>query len=87
MLRLYLTLIGARIRAQMQYKVSFWMELVGFGLVTGLEFAAVAILFARFRAIGGWGIAEVALLYGLASVAFGIAEMASRGLNSPFERT
>jgi len=86
MLRLYLTLIGARIRAQMQYKVSFWMELVGFGLVTGLEFAAVAILFARFRAIGGWGIAEVALLYGLASVAFGIAEMASRGFDSPFER-
>ena len=36
MLSLYLRLIGARIRAQMQYKVSFWMDLLGFGLVTGL---------------------------------------------------
>ena len=86
MLRLYLTLIGARVRAQMQYKVSFWMELLGFGLVTGLEFAAVAILFSRFHAIVGWSIAEVALLYGLTSIAFGLAEMVSRGFDSPFER-
>lgn len=86
MLSLYFKLIGARIRAQMQYKVSFWMELVGFGLVTGLEFGAVAILFARFHSIAGWSLPEVALLYGLTSVAFGIAEMVGRGFDSPFER-
>ena len=86
MLRLYLTLIGARVRAQMQYKVSFWTELVGFGLVTGLEFVSVAILFSRFGSIGGWGIAEVALLYGLTSLSFGLAEMVARGFDSPFER-
>lgn len=81
MLSLYLKLIGARVRAQMQYKVSFWMELLGFGLVTGLEFAAVAILFS-LHAIVGWSIAEVALLYGLRpSIAFGLAEMVSRGFN------
>jgi ABC-2 type transport system permease protein len=86
MLSLYFRLIGARIRAQMQYKVSFWIDLVGFGLVTGLEFAVIAILFGRFRAIGGWSIAEVALLYGLTSTAFGVAEMFSRGFDAPFER-
>ena len=86
MLSLYFKLIGARIRAQMQYKVSFWMELLGFALVTGLEFAAVAILLGRFKAIVGWSIAEVALLYGMTSIAFGLAEMFSRGFDSPFER-
>ena len=86
MIQLYFRLIGARIRAQMQYKVAFWMEVIGFGLVTLLEFAIVAILFARFRTIGGWSIAEVALLYGLTSTSFGLAEMASRGFDSPFER-
>ena len=59
MLSLYFRLIGARIRAQMQYKVSFWMDLLGFGLVTGLEFASIAILYGRFQSIGGWSIAEV----------------------------
>jgi ABC-2 type transport system permease protein len=86
MLRLYLTLIGARVRAQMQYKLSFWLELLGFGLVTALEFATIAILYARFRSIGGWGIAEVALLYGLTATSFGLAEMVSRGFDAPFER-
>ena len=65
MLSLYFRLIGARIRAQMQYKVSFWMDLLGFGLVTGLEFATIAILYGRFQSIGGWSIAEVALLFQL----------------------
>lgn len=86
MLSLYFKLIGARIRAQMQYKVSFWSELAGFGVITGMEFAAVAILLSRFHEIAGWTIAEVALLYGLTSIAFGIAEMFSRGFDSPFER-
>ena len=86
MFSLYLRLIGARIRAQMQYKVSFWLELIGFGLITALEFATIAILYARFRSIGGWGIAEVALLYGLTATSFGLAEMVGRGFDSPFER-
>src|SRR5262249_22116907 len=86
MFSLYLQLIGARIRAQMQYKVSFWMDLLGFGLVTGLEFATIAILYGRFQSIGGWSIAEVALLYGLVSGAFSLAEMFSRGFDAPFER-
>jgi ABC-2 type transport system permease protein len=86
MLSLYFKLIGARIRAQMQYKVSFWMELVGFGLVTGLEFATIVFLLGRFRSVGGWTIAEVALLYGLTSTAFGLAEMFGRGFDGPFEK-
>lgn len=86
MLSLYFRLIGARIRAQMQYKASFWMELVGFALVTGLEFVALAILLARFHTIAGWSLAEVALLYGLSSLAFGVAEMVGRGFDAPFER-
>src|SRR5215213_11559397 len=86
MFSLYFRLIGARIRAQMQYKVSFWMDLLGFGLVTGLEFATIAILYGRFQSIGGWSIAEVALLYGLTATSFGLAEMFSRGFDSPFER-
>jgi ABC-2 type transport system permease protein len=86
MLSLYLKLIGARIRSQMQYKVSFWMDLAGFGLITSLEFATIAILFGKFHTIGGWSLAEVALLYGLTSIAFSLAEMFGRGFDSPFER-
>lgn len=82
---LYWRLVGARIRAQMQYKVSFWLELFGFALTTGLEFSTVAILFTRFPSLGGWSVAEVALLYGMTEFAFGLAEMIGRGFDAPFE--
>jgi ABC-2 type transport system permease protein len=86
MIKLYLILIGSRIRSQMQYRVSFLLELLGFALVTGLEFAVIAILVGRFGSVGGWSLAETALLYGLTSLAFSLAEMAGRGFDAPFER-
>lgn len=85
MFSLYLRLIGARIRSQMQYKVSFWLELIGFALVTGMEFGAVVILFMRFPSVAGWSLAEVGLLYGISSMALGLAEMVGRGFDAPFE--
>ncbi|NJN18730.1 MAG: ABC transporter permease [Oscillochloris sp.] len=85
MLALYARLVGARIRAQLQYRVSFWLDLVSFMLVTSLEFAVIAILVGRFGDIGGWNFAELALLYGLTSLAFSLAEMFGRGFDRPFE--
>jgi len=86
MLSLYFRLIGSRVRSQMQYRASFWLELVGFALITGLEFAALAILVGRFGGVAGWTVPEVALLYGLSSIAFSLAEMVGRGFDAPFER-
>ena len=85
MLRLYFRLIGARIRAQMQYKASFVLDMISFMLMTALDFAIIAILFARFHSLAGWSVAEVALLYGLTSVPFSLNEMISRGFDAPFE--
>lgn len=82
---LYWRLVGARIRAQMQYKLSFFLEILGFGLTTGLEFSVVLILFTRFPSLAGWSVAEIALLYGLTETAFSLAEMIGRGFDAPFE--
>lgn len=82
---LYWRLIGARIKSQMQYKVSFVLELAGFAVTTALEFSIIVILLTRFPSIAGWQIEEVALLYGLTSIAFGLAEMSGRGFDAPFE--
>jgi len=82
---LYWRLIWARIRAQMQYKISFWLELFGFLLITGAEFSVIAILLTRFPSLAGWSIAEIALLYGLTSIAFSLNEMIGRGFDYPFE--
>jgi ABC-2 type transport system permease protein len=79
--RLYLRLVGARIRSQMQYRASFLMMLVVTTLGLMTEFIAVLLLFNRFEVLAGWDVGEVALLYGLTSMAFGICEMVGAGFD------
>ena len=82
---LYWRLVGAVIRAQMQYKLSFVLDMLSFTMTTALDFAVIAVLFSRFPSLAGWSVTEIALLYGLTSVAFSLNEMVGRGFDSPFE--
>jgi ABC-2 type transport system permease protein len=79
---LYLRLVRAQLRAQMQYKVSFLLALVGTFLMCVTEFGAVLVLFSRVPLLGGWSLAEVALLYGLSGVCFASAELFAAALDN-----
>jgi ABC-2 type transport system permease protein len=74
-LGLYLRLIGAQVRSEMQYRASFLAELIGNFAVTALDFAAMLILLNRFHSVGSWSLAEVAFLYGTSTVSFSLAEL------------
>jgi ABC-2 type transport system permease protein len=78
---LYRRLIGARIRAQMQYRVSFLLMTLVSMVVAGSDLLAILILFNYFGELAGWQAGEVALLYGLAMVAFGLSEMVAAGFD------
>jgi len=80
--RLYTRLIGAQLRAQMQYKVSFLLAFAGSFLANIIEFFVIVILFSRIPTLVGWSLPEVALLYGLSGTAFAIAEMAGAALDT-----
>lgn len=85
MFSLYLRLIWARIRGQMQYKAAFWVDLIGFLVTSGIDFVVIAILFTRFDSLAGWSIYEIGLLYALTQISFSFAEMIMRGFDAPFE--
>ena len=72
---IYRHLVAARIRSQLQYRLSFWLNLVGNVLITFLDFAAILVLFNRIDALGEWSVAEVALLYGLSAIAFALTDL------------
>lgn len=80
-LALYGRYLGISIRGQMQYRVSFLLASFGQFLATGIEFLGVWALFDRFGAIRGWSLAEVALFYGIANVAFAFADAFSTGFD------
>lgn len=81
-LRLYLCYVALSLRGQLQYRGSVIMAGVGNLLTTGVEFVAVWALFDRFGQLRGWTLAEAALLYGMVSVAFALAEIIGHGFKA-----
>jgi viologen exporter family transport system permease protein len=73
---LYVRLVGARLRSQLQYRTSLALETVGMFLTGVLDFAVILVLFHNVPALGGWTVSEVALLYGISGCAFALTDMA-----------
>lgn len=68
-------LVAARIRAQLQYRASFAADLFGQAMLVPLEFVEVYVLLHAAPVFGALTLAQATLVYGLASFAFGIADM------------
>lgn len=74
-LKVYGHLVGARMRSDLQYRTSFFLFLAAQTLVAAGELASIAVLFSRLDALAGWSVGEVAFLYALSGVAFGIGDL------------
>jgi ABC-2 type transport system permease protein len=72
---LYLRLIGARVRSQLQYRLSFTLDLLGAFFISFIDFLAVIFLFSHLPRLAGWTLPEVAFFYGTANMAFALSDM------------
>ncbi|HEY2813780.1 MAG TPA: ABC-2 family transporter protein [Acidimicrobiales bacterium] len=72
---IYRRLVGARIRADLQYRASFFLFLISQTLVAGLDIAVIIVIFTQVDTLAGWSVAEVALLYAMAGIGFGVADL------------
>ncbi|MBT7302831.1 MAG: ABC transporter permease [Victivallales bacterium] len=84
-LALYWRYVRLSLKSQLEYRASFLMLALGNFLASGMEIVAIWALFARFRTLKGWTLAEVALFYGIVHVAFALAEAFGRGFDT-FDR-
>ncbi len=71
-----------RARGQMQYRGSFWMQIIGNFFVNVAEVLVTWSLFQHFDNLGGWSLEEVILLHGLAMVTFSLGDTFSNGVQS-----
>jgi ABC-2 type transport system permease protein len=83
-LDLYRRLIAIQLRAQLQYPAAFWFSVVATGLFTTFGFGSLALILQRFEGIGGWTLGEVAFLFGMIEVAFGVMDMLFSGFDPPY---
>lgn len=75
-LRTYRLIAAMWIRSTMAYRASFAMTTFGNFAATALDFVAILLMFTRVDALGGWTLGEVAFLYGVAGLCFGLADLA-----------
>ncbi|MEM7033025.1 MAG: ABC-2 family transporter protein [Chloroflexota bacterium] len=80
-LGLYRRLILIQIRSQLQYRTAFVMETTATALMQGLFFLSIYLVMSRFGDIGGWSVGEVAFLYGLVELSFGLMDMIFSGFD------
>jgi ABC-2 type transport system permease protein len=78
-LAIYRRLVAARLRGQMHYKRSFLLQITANFVLNLSELFAIFILFDHFEDLGGWSVGEIAFLYGLSAIPFGIAHVAGSG--------
>jgi ABC-2 type transport system permease protein len=71
----YRRLISARIRSDWQYRASFLMFLLGQALVAGFDLAVILVLFSQITSLAGWTQDEAILLYSMAGISFGLADL------------
>ncbi|HEX6819508.1 MAG TPA: ABC-2 family transporter protein [Ktedonobacterales bacterium] len=81
-LRLYGRLVGISVRAQAQYRLTLLIDIVSYFFVTALEFLSILVIFGRFPTLLGWSLGEVALLFAMTSLSFGLSELIGAGIDN-----
>ena len=71
-----------RVRGQMQYRSSFFMQIAGNFVVNFAEVLVTWSLFQHFDNLGGWSLKDVIFLHGLSMVMFSLGDTISNGIQT-----
>jgi ABC-2 type transport system permease protein len=80
-LDMYRRLLDVQIRSQMQYRAAFWLDFFGTAITLGAYFLSLALIMQRFGDMAGWTLGEVAFLFGMAEVSFGVMDLIFSGFD------
>jgi ABC-2 type transport system permease protein len=72
----YPRIVTSRIRSQLAYPGSFALDATAQLIGQTIELMAILVLFTQVTSLGGFDRSEIVLMYGLASTAFGLAQLA-----------
>ncbi|WP_431036323.1 ABC transporter permease [Streptomyces sp. P6-2-1] len=63
------------VRSMLAYPLSFVLNVFAQAAITGLDFVVILLMFSHVDALGGYRLADFAVLYGLSSVSFGLCNL------------
>ncbi|TXS36067.1 ABC transporter permease [Streptomyces sp. OR43] len=74
-LRAYGLIVAMWLRSTMAYRTSFVLTTFGNFAATAFDFVTILLMFSHIDVLGGYTLPEIALLYGSAGMAFGLADL------------
>jgi ABC-2 type transport system permease protein len=83
-LSLYARLVSIQLRSQMQFPVSFWVDVISTALLNLSYFFSTYLVLERFGNLAGWTIGELAFLYGMIELSFGLMDMIFSGFDPDY---
>ena len=78
---MYWRLVAMQVRSQLQYRVAFLLESLSTLITMLLFFVSLALIFDRFGSLAGWTLGEVAFLWGMLEISFGMMDMIFSGFD------
>src|SRR5512133_2677242 len=78
---LYLKFIAVQVKSQLEYRISFFMDLASTFMLNFVYFLALALILERFGNIAGWTLGEIAFIAGLAEMGFGLMDLIFSGFD------
>lgn len=80
-IKLYLHYVSIHLRSVMQYKLSFFLTVIGQFLVSFNVFLGILFMFTRFSSVDGFTYSEVLLCFSTMLMEFSLAECVARGFD------
>ena len=80
-MRLYAKFFSMHLKSQMQYKVSFFLTVIGQFFAAFSVFLGIYFMFSRFSEVDGFTYQEVLLCFAAVLMSFTLAEMFGRGFD------
>ena len=68
-------LVGAQVRSQLQYRLSFALDVFGSFWISFIDFLVVLTIFRNVPRLGSWSVHEVAFLYALSTITFAFTDL------------
>lgn len=81
-MKLYFHYLSVHLRAQMQYKTSFVLTILGQFVGSATALLSILVLMDRFHVLQGYTTAQVLLCFGVVLMAFSLAECFFRGFDT-----
>lgn len=79
-MRLYLRLLGAHLRALLEYEADFWILAGATVLMQVVNLVFISALFAKVPSLNGWTFWSVVLMFGLVALTEGIGSLFFEGM-------